>query len=175
MDVPEIPRFAELSTEADINYLCNIRDDKDYNIKYLPKEKVIVMRNCDTSGNLLDLKLSKSRFIIADPWAMLRIKTFRDCGQDIQVPICKTCNNHMDNLAADQSIENLKSMLCNHAKIASNIIRNFDNPVNLSDDDSNDLKVEIIHKKEDRSSKSQHLAVVFQKRKLRFSSPRENK
>ena len=37
MDVPEIPRFAELSTEADINYLCNIRDDKDYNIKYLPK------------------------------------------------------------------------------------------------------------------------------------------
>ena len=66
MDVPEIPRFAELSTEADINYLCNIRDDKDYNIKYLPKEKVIVMRNCDTSGNLLDLKLSKSRFIIAD-------------------------------------------------------------------------------------------------------------
>ena len=128
-------------------------------------EKVIVMRNCDTSGNLLDLKLSKSRFIIADPWAMLRIKTFRDCGQDIQVPICKTCNNHMDNLAADQSIENLKSMLCNHAKIASNIIRNFDNPVNLTDDDSNDLKVEIIHKKEDRSSKSQHLAVVFQKKK----------
>ena len=58
MDVPEIPRFAELSTEADINYLCNIRDDKDYNIKYLPKEKVIVMRNCDISGNLLDLKLS---------------------------------------------------------------------------------------------------------------------
>ena len=127
-------------------FACNIRDDKDYNIKYLPKEKVIVMRNCDTSGNLLDLKLSKSRFIIADPWAMLCIKTFRDCGQDIQVPICKTCNNHMDNLAADQSIENLKSMLCNHAKIASNIIRNFDNPVNLRDDDSNDLKVEIIHK-----------------------------
>ena len=149
MDVPEIPRFAELSTEADINYLCNICFNKDYNMKYLPKEKLIVMRSCDTSGNLLDLKLSKSRFVIADPWTMLCLKTFRDCGQNIQVPICKTCNNHMDNLAVDQSIENLKSMLCNHAKIASNIIRNFDNPVNLSDDDSNDLKVEIIHKKED--------------------------
>ena len=45
MDVPEIPRFAELSTEADINYLCNIPDNKEYNMKYLPKEKLIVIVN----------------------------------------------------------------------------------------------------------------------------------
>ena len=73
-----VPEFAQLSTtnKIEINYLCNIRGDKSFNIKYLDEQKVVVLRNCDEVGNLLDLsKRIKSH---TKPWVLLKVKTFYD-------------------------------------------------------------------------------------------------
>ena len=63
----DVPKYAELSKndKVAIHYLCNLRNDKTYNIRYFEDRKVIVMRNCDSDGNLLDLKLPKSSFLLA--------------------------------------------------------------------------------------------------------------
>ena len=62
----EVPKYAVLSNndKMTINYLCNIRNDKDFNIRYFEERKTIVMRNCDESGNLMDLKSPKHRFLL---------------------------------------------------------------------------------------------------------------
>ena len=126
MEIAKIPSYAELNTDSDVNYLCNICDNKEYTIKYITEKKTIVIRNCDKSGNLLDLKLPKSRFAVCDPWVLLSIKKFRDNGKEFDIPVCKICNDYMNSLAIDQKVDNFKTMLCNHAKIAINIIRDFD-------------------------------------------------
>jgi hypothetical protein len=75
-----VPMYAELSSnhKIEINYLCNIRSDKDYNIKYLEEKKLIILRNCDATGTLLDLTKPKSSFQMIQPWILLTVKSFKD-------------------------------------------------------------------------------------------------
>ena len=54
----------------------------NFNCKYVRDRKVIVLRNCDTSGNLIDLKTS-AKYLSNKPWVLLIKKP---------VPICKDCN-----------------------------------------------------------------------------------
>ena len=170
----EVPKYAVLSNndKMTINYLCNIRNDKDFNIRYFEERKTIVMRNCDESGNLMDLKSPKHRFLLNKPWVLLKLKTFEDQGEKYEVPICKTCNSNIDNLCTKQSQNNIMNEVCHHSKIAANIIRNFSNPVSLSgwlelsEDEEDGNKVEIIHTKQDKSTKTQHLAVAFVKKRV---------
>ena len=82
----------------------------------------------------------------------------------------------MDNLNTNQSSQNLTRMLCHHAKVGANIIRDFSNPFALDGwleltegedgEEEKKVQVDIIHTKVDKSTKSQHLAVVCIKNKI---------
>ena len=48
-----VPDYAKLSKFEDINYLCNIRDEKDFNVKFVRDKGVIILRNCFTEGKLI--------------------------------------------------------------------------------------------------------------------------
>ena len=86
-------------------------------------------------------------------------------GEVYQAPICLTCNDQLDYILREQDRNNLARLLCHHAKVAANIIRDFKNPVTLdgwlelSEDDDESSNVEIIHRKEEKATKTQHLAV----------------
>ena len=189
----EIPKYAGLTRKdsISINYLCNIRDNKDYNIKYFEDRKYVVIRNCDESGNLCDLKLPKYKYSKSDPWVLLKVRDFTEkvCliiylyflmvftlqGEVYQVPVCLTCNDQLSCITTEQDRNSIGRLLCHHAKVSANIIRDFKNPIALDgwlelsedeDDTANSTNIEIIHKKEDRRSSTQHLAVVFFKRKV---------
>ena len=54
-----------------------------------------------------------------------------------------------------QTYENIINILCIHYKVSAHIIRDFENSSSL------DETVEILHTKQDKSTQSQHLAVVF--------------
>ena len=56
--MPQVPAYAHLSTTEDINYLCNANSDINFNCKFVRDKKVIVLRNCNTAGDLVDLKIS---------------------------------------------------------------------------------------------------------------------
>ena len=56
--MPQVPAYAHLSTTEDINYLCNANSDVNFNCKFVWDKKVIVLRNCNTAGDLVDFKIS---------------------------------------------------------------------------------------------------------------------
>ena len=67
-----------------------------------------------------------------------------------------------------QTYENIINILCIHSKVSAHIIRDFENPSSLDDwltlqpeDDEQTVRVDILHSKQDKSTQSQHLAVVF--------------
>ena len=104
---------------------------------------------------------------------VLALQTFNDQGTDFTVPICSVCNKTFQSLSRNQNLRNLTGILCHHAKIAGNIIRDFNNPVYMdgllqlnenpqAEVENEGTKVRIIHEKSDKSTKSQHLAVVVQ-------------
>ena len=71
-------------------------------------------------------------------------------------------------LGPEQNVVSLGNKLCSHSRVASFIIRDFDNPyylenwLSLTDDvDESGHKIEILLRKRDKSTKSQHLAVAF--------------
>ena len=94
-------------------------------------------------------------------------------GKEFEVPVCLSCSEHLTSLSMNQTIANIRSLLCHHAKVATNIIRDFNNPMALDgwlnleedEDDEDNTTVALIHKKEGKSTKTQHLAVVFIKAK----------
>ena len=104
MDVLKYALLSETDGLA-INYLCNIRDEKDYNIAYLEDKKVVIIRGCDEEGNILDLKQAQSKFLNKSPWVLLKLKTFYVEGNNILIPVCMSCNKYIDNFIANQKIE----------------------------------------------------------------------
>ena len=52
-----VPNYAKLSEFEDINYLCNIRDKKDVNVKFLLDKGVIILQNCYTNGKLINISV----------------------------------------------------------------------------------------------------------------------
>ena len=107
----DVPKYAELSKndKLAINYLCNLRNDKNYNIRYFEDRKVIVVRNCDSNGNLLDLKLPKSSFLLVRPWEVLTVKTFEDQGVKFEVPICQSCDRNIGALSNKNDYRRISS------------------------------------------------------------------
>ena len=93
------------------------------------------------------------------------------------MPVCLSCSEHLTSLSMNQTMANIRSLLCHHAKVATNIIRDFNNPMALDgwlhleedEDDEDNTTVALIHKKEGKSTKTQHLAVVFIKAKNKTS------
>ena len=41
----QVPAYAEITDDKEINYLCSLRDDKEYNVKFVQKKQTIVIRN----------------------------------------------------------------------------------------------------------------------------------
>ena len=95
------------------------------------------------------------------------MRTFEDQGLKFQVPICKSCDGNLGALSTNQSQTNILKIVCHHSKVAANIIRNFDNPealsgwLELSEDVEDEDNVEVIHVKQDKSTKSHHLALAI--------------
>ena len=170
----EIPKYAGLTRKdsISINYLCNIRDNKDYNIKYFEDRKYVVIRNCDESGNLCDLELPKYKYSKSDPWVLLKVRDFTEkvClmiylyflmvftlqGEVYQVPVCLTCNDQLSCITTEQDRNTIGRLLCHHAKVSANIIRDFKNPIaldgwlELSEDEddtanSTNIKIRVKH------------------------------
>ena len=69
-----VPQYAILKSSQEVSYLCNLKNDKDYNVKFVRDKKIIVMRNCDQEGALIDLKISSSK-LSDKPWVILGVKS----------------------------------------------------------------------------------------------------
>ena len=68
----DIPEYAHLETEQEIDYLGGINADKNFNIHHLRERKLLVMRNCDQTGQLIDLKIAVKKQKIV-PWILFYI------------------------------------------------------------------------------------------------------
>ena len=164
-----VPDWATIDSDFELNYLVNINSDKDFNCHYLREDRVAVIRECNTDGTLCDLRQKKDD---TQPWTLLEIKTFRDNGIEFNIPVCKKCSPVIGNLSRIQNKASLTSQLCHHARVMTNIVRDYDNPyymnnwLELSDEIENGSKIEIIHKKENTSCSSHHLAVAFDQNKI---------
>ena len=157
-------KYAILHSTQEVTYLCNLKQDPDYNIKFVRDLKLIIIRKCDPSGVLIDLKTSATK-LKEKPWLLLTVKTFVVDGRNVDVPVCETCNNCTNYLCCAQSNETIANVTCIHCKVAANVIRNFNScwtlegALFLAPDDEESDRVEIFHIKEGRSAKSQHLAL----------------
>ena len=83
-----VPDWATIDSDFELNYLVNINSDKDFNCHYLREDQVAVIRECNTDGTLCDLRQKKDD---TQPWTLLEIKTFRDNGIEFNIPVCKKC------------------------------------------------------------------------------------
>ena len=125
-----IPKYASLSTLVETNYLVNLRDDKNYNVKFIRDRKIVVLRNADEKGVLIDLR--KSVASLPDkPWVMLSVRQFQINGVEVPVPICHHCCDSLDSISTNQSFETISKLLCIHGKVSANIIRDFETAIAL--------------------------------------------
>ena len=46
----QVPAYAEITDDKEINYLYSLRDEKEYNVKFIQTKQTIVIRNCDETG-----------------------------------------------------------------------------------------------------------------------------
>ena len=167
--VSPVPDFAIISDSIELNYLIEINNDKAYNLTYLRDDKTCVMRDCNDDGSLYNLKNKQDG---QKPWLILVVKSFCDKGRKFDVPVCMKCCPLLESLNKEQSYENVKSKLCLHSRVCANIVRNFENPssldnwLSLAEDMIDNEKLEIIHKKVDKSQNSQHLCITFDNSKI---------
>ena len=156
----QVPAYANLSKTEDINYLCNVNSDLNFNCKFVRDRKVIVLRNCDISGNLIDLK-TPAKYLDCKPWVLLSVREFEVYGLQTPVPICHVCNDSIDSIATKQTLEMLAEHICHHSRVAANLIRDFDCCWHLDgalqlfpDEEDDKTRVEIFHVREGSSTSS---------------------
>ena len=165
----QVPQYATIESDQELNYLVAINSNKEYNCHYLREDRVAVMRECSDDGTLLNLKKKKEG---SNPWVLILIKEFIDSGRTFEAPICQKCSPLMGNLCKEQKFETITSQICTHGRILTNIVRDYSNPyrldnwLSISEEMINGSKIEIIHKKIDTSCSSQHLALAFEKNKV---------
>ena len=121
----QVPAYAEITDDKEINYLCSLRDDKEYNVKFVQKKQTIVIRNCDETGTVLDIALSESK-LSDKPWILLTIRKFNIDGFGISVPVCFSCSPELKQISSIQTYENIINVLCIHSKVSAHIIRDFE-------------------------------------------------
>ena len=117
--------ICKFSKTEDINYLCNVNSDLNFNCKFVRDRKVIVLRNCDLSGKLIDLK-TPAKYLDCKPWVLLSVREFEVYGLQTPVPICHVCNDSIDSINTKQTLEMLAEHICHHSRVAANLIRDFD-------------------------------------------------
>ena len=102
-----ISEFTSIDNEFDLNYLISVRGDKGYNINYIRDDKILVIRNHDSIGEVVNLK-KVTDYV---PWIMLNVKQFqcKDTGRSYDVPVCLTCSPDQDSLEKLQNIKLLAS------------------------------------------------------------------
>ena len=173
----DIPEYAHLETEQEVDYLGGINADKNFNVHHLRERKLLVMRNCDKTGQLIDLKIAVKKQKIV-PWILFHIREFTDTTskRKYEIPICTLCSPVLEKCSQEQSIESLKEMLCLHSKVAGSVVRNFKNPYYLDgwlsigeydEVEDDEIKCDIfLMKTTPRSTKSQHLALVAHENKF---------
>ena len=113
-----VPGYAHSLSQFEVNYLCNLRDDKDYNIHLLRESRLLVMRNCSQDGNLSDLKLPKHKYVSEKPWVLLNIKDFKDKSRTYEIPVCCTCTPELAQISSYQCYESIVPLLCHHSRVA---------------------------------------------------------
>ena len=106
-----VPEYAEISSEFELNYLVSINSDKNFNCHYLRDDRVAVLRECDNDGTLCDLKKKKEE---THPWVLILIKEFNDNGESFDIPVCQKCCSVIGNLTKTQKQSKLTSQLCHH-------------------------------------------------------------
>ena len=84
-----------------------------------------MLRNCDSSGVLIDLK-TRTKYLECKPWVILSVREFEVYGKQTPVPICHNCNDSIESISTKQTLEMLSEHICNHSRIAANLIRDFD-------------------------------------------------
>ena len=104
-----VPEYAMLQSDQEVNYLCSIKENKEYNMKFYRPKMIVVLRNCDPGGRLIDLKLSQSHLQV-QPWILLRIRNFTIDGCVYKVPVCNYCNDCTDSMSQEQT-HSLQSQL----------------------------------------------------------------
>ena len=98
-----------------------MHSNTDNNMKFYRDEMLVIIRNCDPSGKLIDLKLSQAK-INEKPWVLLRARDYKIDGLSYKVPVCHSCNDCIESMSEQQTHEKLASVVCIHCKISSNII-----------------------------------------------------
>ena len=127
--------------------------------------------NCDSSGILIDLK-TPAKYLESKSWVILSVREFEVYGKQTPVPICHNCNDSIESISTKQTLEMLSEHICNHSRIAANLIRDFDccwhldGALQLSPDEVEKNRVDIFHIREGSSTSSQTLALVFRKDKM---------
>ena len=53
-----------------------MHSNTDNNMKFYRDEMLVIIRNCDSSGKLIDLKLSQAK-INEKPWVLLRARDLK--------------------------------------------------------------------------------------------------
>ena len=92
-----VPEYAQSLSNEEINYLSNVRENKNYNITFLRGDKIIVLRNSDSKGNLIDLR-KPAQQIPEKPWVMLSIRNFKIESFNVDVPVCENCKENVHNV-----------------------------------------------------------------------------
>ena len=82
-----VPDYAKLSKFEDINYLCNIRDEKDFNVKFVRDKGVIILWNCYTDGKLINISKTETSVDpkAFKPWVKLSIRKFQISGREVSI------------------------------------------------------------------------------------------
>ena len=121
-----VPFYANLSNDIEIEYLCNIRQEKAHNIHYLEDKKVLVLRNHqEGSGNHVNLKQSKASLIEREPSVLLTLKEFNVDDVTESGPVCHSCLKDVLDINKSQTKEKISSLICLYSKICGHIVRNF--------------------------------------------------
>ena len=106
------PSYSNIRTEAEIRYLHSILQDQDNLIHHLREDRVLVLRNSDSDGNILDTKLAKHHYSNKKPWVLIRIKDFIQNNETYEVPICESCCPELTDCSEQQNYIAISKEMC---------------------------------------------------------------
>ena len=146
----------EISTKdprSTVNYLTNVCMDREYNFRTLKWNNTVVLRNCDTNGELINLKKSAGDI---PPWLLLTLKPFTFQDQVYPIFSCSSCSQNILKMSLEQNPADFSDLLCPHSKVARCLCDNWAEIFEISNN-TEDIKqsyktkaqneIDVIHKK----------------------------
>ena len=141
--------------------------DREYNFRPLKWNNTVVLRNCDTNGELINLKKSAGDI---PPWLLLTLKPFTFQGQVYPIFSCSSCSQNILKMSLEQNLAEFSDLLCPHSKVARCLCDNWGEIFEISNN-TEDIKqsyktkaqteIDVIHKKDGKGSTTQHVIGVF--------------